>query len=280
MLFSNPTLIAVRNTLSSHTSIASSQFRYTGLVWCIAVALPFVLAAQQNPTTLLLTFFLALLTMQCWQFTFAPSRHNLLPSPYTIVYAMLYSLLLPLSISMWALVLCVSFGSVFGERVFGGRGFAFLHPVTVGLAFYLFSNPIALGSAGASLIPVGLIAGMAVALCVLDLVSWRTLLGIAIGFLFTAWITNMQDLPVLLGSGGILLSLILLAGDPGSGGSTNPSRWLHGALSGSLLVFLYSQTSAAMHATVFAILLASLSAPLLDHLVVLVHTTRRRHRYE
>ena len=279
-MFTNPALIELRNAISHFIPLASNHYSYTGLIWCVAASVLFLYTLINNAAVLLPACLFALLTLQCWQFIFEPSLKHIIPSTYTIVYAMLFSLLLPMDISIWALVLCVSFGTVFGERVFGGRGFSFLNPVTVGLAFYLFSDPIVLSSTGASLLPEWLIVVTVLMLMVLELVAWRTILGIAFGLVITAWLINMQDLQTMLLNSSILLPLILLGGDPGSGGSTNPSRWLHGILFGCLLVFLYSQTSAAMHATLFALLLASLSAPLLDYLVVSIHTLRRSHRYE
>lgn len=280
MLFNNPTLIAVRNAISHYTSFTFNHYRHTELIWCVVVTVLFMFTLIDNATVLLPAFIVALLTLQCWHFIFERKLKYILPSVYTITYAMLFSLLLPMGISSWPLVLCVSFGSVFGERVFGGRGFAFLNPVTLGLAFYLFSNPIELSSTGASFIPSVLIATTAFMLAVMELVAWRTLLGIAVGVVTTAWLINLQALQLMVSSSVVLLALIVLGGDPGSGGSTNLSRWLHGLLCGCLLVFLYSQTTAAIHATIFAVLLASLSAPLLDYLVVLIHTTRRKRRYE
>ena len=276
MLFSsNPALVSLGNALTRYTSLSLDYPRYTGLIWSAAITMPFVLALINNATSILLIFILSLLILQCWQLVFKTSTQYFLPSAYTVVHAMLFSLLLPMDISLWSLVMLVSFGSVFGEQVFGGRGYSFLNPVTIGLAFYLFSDPIELSSVGASFIPVIFTSFIAVVLILIQLIAWRILLGILIGVIFTAWFIGMHNPQELFLNSGVLLALMFLASDPASGGSTNPSRWLHGILGGCLLLFLYSQSAAIMHATIFAVLLASLSAPLLDYLVVLVHSARR-----
>ena len=281
MLFNNPPLIALRNQFSPYSTGINNRYNYTGLAWLLAAALPFFYIVLHEPEKLLTTFLASLVVLQFWQFLFCtPRLGNIIPNLFTVLSAILFSLLLPLTISIWMLVLCVSFGSVFGERVFGGRGYSFLHPVTVGIAFYLYSQNIDPAATGANLIPFWVVISITLVLVLFQLVSWRTLIGLGIGLIPAYWLINLDDLQALLINSCTLITLLFLGTDPGSGGSTNPARWVHGMLCGLLIALLYSQGTQPLIAVVFAILLASLSVPLIDYVVVQIHTSQRRRRHE
>ena len=61
--------------------------------------------------------------------------------PHGITTAAIFTLFVPPDMLLWHLVVVLSLGTVIGEHVFGGRGFAFLSPATVALALGLLSLP-------------------------------------------------------------------------------------------------------------------------------------------
>ena len=125
MQLDKPLLITLRNAVSIFSNQKNTNTSYTSVISFITVLLAFLYVLNSTALIMLPTFIVTLLTLQCWQLIFKPAYRNIAPSAHTLLCAMLFSLLLPLEITHWALVLCVSFGTVFGERVFGGRGFFF-----------------------------------------------------------------------------------------------------------------------------------------------------------
>jgi Na+-translocating ferredoxin:NAD+ oxidoreductase RnfD subunit len=65
-------------------------------------------------------------------------------------------------------------------------------------------------------------------------------------------------------SGSLLIGIFFYATDPISASSTNEGRWIYGAFIGAMSV-LIATFSAWPAGTMFAILLANMFAPLLDH---------------
>ena len=93
----------------------------------------------------------------------------------------------------------------------------------------------------------------------------------------SSWMQG-QDVASLLLSGAIGCAILFLAADPVCSAATNPGRWAQGILTG-LLIGLFSQAGSAFGAAIFAILMSSIFAPLIDFLVVTVHVKRRARRY-
>lgn len=116
--------------------------------------------------------------------------------------------------------------------------------------------------------------------------SWRVLLGALTGVLLTAGILNgltASDNPLFalpwswhLLFGGLVFAVVFLATDPVAGAMTDSGRWAFGMLTGCLAVLLQVSTAAMPLAALFAVFLASLTAPLLDFLVIEHYLWRRR----
>ncbi len=75
-----------------------------------------------------------------WEILFAVVRKRELSEMF-IVTALLFSLLMPLTIPCWQVALGISFGIVLGKEVFGGFGMNMLNPALVGYAFLFFAYP-------------------------------------------------------------------------------------------------------------------------------------------
>ncbi|MDH3764133.1 MAG: RnfABCDGE type electron transport complex subunit D [Gammaproteobacteria bacterium] len=185
------------------------------------------------------------------------------------------------------------------------------HPLWQGLAGYSGSDAIALfhrggeaalseagidvwsafvgstsGTLGTtSVLAVILGAGL---LLLTQVISWRLLLAQVLGlvvvatlFNFTAAETGAATMPaywhLLLGS--FAFGAVFLACDPIASCCTNPGRWIQGLLIGALVVLIRVANSTHPDAVIVAILLASITAPLIDHAVIAWNIRQRGRRH-
>jgi Na+-transporting NADH:ubiquinone oxidoreductase subunit B len=213
-----------------------------------------------------------------WENLFAFLRHADF-SFHGLTTAMLVTLFAPLGVEAWQLAVAVSLGVVLGELVFGGRGFGFVNPAAASLALLVFSFPQLTLVAPELTVALATLPG-AILLLIAGLISWRVLLATslialaAVGFTSTIW--EPVSLAITLSVG-----IVFLIADPVSAACTNPGRWAYGALAGFLTALFagFSLENLTAEAVVFAALLASLFAPLIDHLMVLTNAYNRKRRH-
>lgn len=210
-----------------------------------------------------------------WQLVFAIVRGQGL-GLHGLVSAGLVALCVPDAAPFWQLAIGIAFGFVLGEGVFGGRGRNFVQPVVLTLAFLAFSFADQPWREGAEL-PVA----AALPALVLLVGSGQARLSMLLAFAAaTAALGALvaPELPALfLQSGMLLVALLFLTADPVASGSTAAGRALYGFLAGVLTV-LFSTGGPAFGALVFATLLASIFAPLFDHMVAATHTRLMQRR--
>lgn len=211
-----------------------------------------------------------------WQIIFARNRGQR-PGLDLVTTGLLFALLLPEGFSGVQLMLGISFGVVVGEQLYGGRGYSFLHPVIAGLAFLLYSFPSTEPAINNLWLSAALIPGL-VLLLVCRVIDWRSLTGLLIA-VFIIHLALTRDLPITLPSSVVLAGVLLTTLDPTIGTSTQQGRWWYGALVGALMVFIDTSLQ-SIHAIVFASLLGSIAAPLIDWLVIRFKTQRSRTRHE
>ena len=113
--------------------------------------------------------------------------------------------------------------------------------------------------------------------------SWRLLAGLLVGVFIMATICNwlgggLLDLPwyghVMLGS--FAFAAVFIATDPSSSSATNSGRWIQGVLAGVLLVFMRVVNPSHPDSVIPVLLLMSMTAPLIDHIVIWHNIRRRR----
>lgn len=254
-----------------------------GIVWgrsslpaIAGLVLPFsVMAATQGPG-LLLRLTVILLATLALHLLFTRIRHHPIDLSGAVT-ATILATAVPPEAPLYQLLLAVVFGVVIGEQVFGGRGRAFLNPAIVSLAFLTFSfadQDYRTGPVFASwtLIPAF------VFLLVTGQAAWRILLAAAAVLVLAGFVQGNTDPWAPLLEGSIGLTALYLAADPVSSAATNPGRWIHGLLVGGLAA-LFSAVGPAFGAMVFAVLLASTFAPLVDRCVITIHAFWRERRY-
>ncbi|MCO5093579.1 RnfABCDGE type electron transport complex subunit D [Bosea sp. (in: a-proteobacteria)] len=211
-----------------------------------------------------------------WQLAFRKLRGQPF-GPEGLVTALLIALLTPPSAPYWQLLFAGSFGVVLAELAFGGRGRNFVHPAVAALAFLMFSFTGEGYRAGPQ-IPVWTLVPALVLLLASGQASWRVLLAAGGSMAAVAWGLSGAAAQAVPLDGAVAAALLFLAADPVASAATNPGRFVHGLLAGSLAA-LFALSGEAFGATVFAILVASVFAPLIDHCVIALHGLRRRRRH-
>ena len=120
--------------------------------------------------------------------------------------------------------------------------------------------------------------------------SWRIMAGSVIGLIATVGLIGLAapSEPSVLSIpwywhavlGGWAFGTVFLATDPTAAATTRTGRWVFGLLVGIVTVVVRLTNPAYFEGVVFAILLASIFAPLCDHFVVERNIARRRARLE
>ena len=194
-----------------------------------------------------------------------------------IVTAGIVALAVPAGAPLYQLLLGTLFGVVIGEQVFGGRGRSFLHPAVVTLAFLTFSFADQDYRTGPELAAWTLLPAL-VLLLASGQAAWRILVAAGAVLLLAGLAQGSAEPWAPLLEGSIVLTLLYLAADPVASAATNPGRWVYGLLVGGLAV-LFATVGPAFGAAVFAVLLASIFAPLIDRGVIAIHGLWRERRH-
>ncbi|WP_299567565.1 RnfABCDGE type electron transport complex subunit D [uncultured Sulfitobacter sp.] len=243
-----------------------------------AAMLPVLIAvwAAHGPAVLA-TLGVAVVAALAWEGVFALIRQRPVTA-HGLTTALIIAIMAPVSLPLWQIAVAVSLGVVLGELIFGGRGFGFLNAGVAALAFLVFSFPgVALLQAN-FWVAAATVPG-AVLLLAVGLAPWRPFV---VAILSVAAVKLLSGEAITLTDTGaaLLFGLVFLACDPVGGAATRAGQWLYGALVGGLIGLFAADTGPAItaNAVVFAVLLASIFAPLLDYLVVEVNVRRRRNR--
>ena len=168
----------------------------------------------------------------------------------------------------------------------GGQGVELLHQSGVSFwDMFIGLIPGSIGETSTLAIALG-----AILLLITRIASWRVMLGILLGMIGMALITNgiagASDNPMLslpphyhLVMGGFAFGLVFMATDPVSCAQTDTGRWIYGLLIGMLSVVIRSLNPAFPEGMMLAILLGNAFAPLIDYFVLRAHIKRRKKRY-
>ena len=119
--------------------------------------------------------------------------------------------------------------------------------------------------------------------------SWRTISGVMLGMIMTAWLLNAvgsETNPMFampwhwhLVLGGFAFGMIYMATEPVSGPGTDAGRWIYGFLIGFMTVLIRVVNPAFPEGVMLAILFSNLFAPLIDYFVVQFNTRKRMKFY-
>lgn len=257
--------------------------RWTGdrvtIVFVLALVFPLAAALYQTGGGLVPLLAGSLAVTVCWTLLFSRLRRRVM-NWYAVPTAIIFALMVPPSVPLWQAMMALSFGVVVGEQVFGGRGYSFIHPAVAGLAFLFFSFPGSAASPAQFTLVTAAGAAGAVLLLVSGLISWRILLAVVIGLFGWLALKGLHQPWDAVLTSSLALGVVYLVCDPVCAASTNPGRWAYGLLVGVLIVILGAAGGGigSTTAVVFAAMLGSIFAPLIDRTAVLVNARRRRRR--
>lgn len=220
---------------------------------------------------------LTLAVILVWQGIFLLTRAQPL-SPIAVLTAVSVTVLAPGQVEPWQLVLAVSFGTVIGEQIFGGWGRNVINAGVATLAFLYFAFPETPHEGAGGLMALAVVPAL-VMLVATGIASWQVIVSTLAG-LVVATLLIGADPMVLASQGSLAFGIVFLIADPVASAATRGGRWVYGLLAGGLIA-LFGWGDAgidAPHAVVYAALLASLFAPLIDSAVLAVKTQLRRPR--
>ncbi len=218
----------------------------------------------------------ALIVVLVWDYVFAALRGHPF-TPEGITTAAIVTVFVSPDIPLWHLIVVLSLGSVVGERVFGGRGYGFLSPATAALALALLSLPGLVFPAQSPAVALACLPG-AVLLLVTGLLSPFIVLGFLAAVMLAFGVATTPEATALFVAGAA--ALVFLVGEPTAAAVTPSGRIVHGVLAGGL-TWIFGGSSPSpptTEALVFAALMASILAPLIDHLVVSGNAWQRQRR--
>lgn len=244
------------------------------IIQIIALTPPavFVLFESSSERSILLVS--AIITALFWENLFAIGRKQA-ACFYGLGTAIIIAIIIPINLPIWQLVLMLSLGIILGELIFGSRGFSFLSPATVCLSLLVFSFPQVQLEPVSEMVAIATLPG-ALLLFALGFVSWRIIVATTLTIMaFTVLLGQLPEFGALFSA--LIFYLIFLISDPQASAATDPGRWLYGILTGFLVSFFSMGTEFVIkpEAIIFAALLGSIFAPLIDHLVVLAKVKKR-----
>lgn len=188
-----------------------------------------------------------------------------------IQYYLLFIIFLPADVSIFVLIQSCVFGLIFGELVFGGRGYSFVHPVASALAFLFLTNhgvdkltePTLLSLVSLTLSTVLLLWYRCIDLAlILSTIAGIVLLKISL----------LQTSELYLPDPLTYLFFILVVCDPGSTPSNRQGRIVYGLFAG-ILFLLFDNELTSLRSAVFAGFFVILCTPFIDWMVTSLMTT-------
>lgn len=248
------------------------------LAQSIALAAPVGVSLAERGPAQIAVLMGALITCLAWELAFDLIRGRS-PSLHTVTAALIFAVLVPATVPLWQIAMAASFGVVFGELVFGGRGYGIVSAAAAAAGFLVFSFTGVSLSVASDAVALATLPG-AVLLFWGGLISWRVLASAAAVLIAVELARQgLSGLPMVLATA--IFGLVFLVADPVACASTQVGRWVYGLLAGLLIMLFDTLAGSAIGpaAIVFASLLASLFAPLIDHLAVVLIVRRRGRRH-
>lgn len=191
------------------------------------------------------------------------------------VHALIFSLLMPVSIPLGFAALALSFGLIFGCHVFGGTGRYLVHPALLAVVFIEFAYPAQVDLTAwldqdlvtsawfASACLLGALILIALRLpCAAIVVGG--VVGITVGGTLMGEVGPLSHLVL----GHFAFALAFIATDRATQPASAVGCAIFGALFGMLTIVLRTADPDHPEGTWAALLLASLVIPLIDHLTV------------
>jgi Na+-transporting NADH:ubiquinone oxidoreductase subunit NqrB len=196
--------------------------------------------------------------------------------PAAATAACLFVLTLPPNTPLIPAAVSMLFGWALGREVFGSAERSFVHPAVLAHVFLALAWPHALTGT-----PVGGAGAASVAACLIGAIwvlgarqaAWRVAVAVPLGAAIAALAPATQGTAPGISLldhfmvGNLSLGALFLAGQPLSSPTTTSAQWFHGALVGALVILFRLTGPSSPDATMSAILIGSVFAPLADEVV-------------
>jgi Na+-transporting NADH:ubiquinone oxidoreductase subunit B len=249
------------------------------LAQLLALAAPVGVSLAERGSPQIAVLMTALVTCLVWELVFGLIRGRPL-GWHTATVALIFAVLVPVTAPLWQIAMAVSFGVVFGELVFGGRGYGIVSGAAAAAGFLVFSFTGTGLSVTSDVMALATLPG-AVLLLWAGLISWRILVSV-VAVLIAASLAQEGADGLLTVLATAVFGLIFLVADPVAGACTQLGRWVYGILAGLLIVLFDTVAGPAIApaAIVFASLLAGIFAPLVDHMAVALIERQRGRRHD
>ena len=148
------------------------------------------------------------------------------------------------------------------------------------MSMFLGTVPGSVGETSAAAILIG-----AIILIWTGIGSWRTMLSAVLGALSVAGLAQLAgltDIPCYyhLVMGGFAFGAVFMATDPVTAAQTEGGKWIYGFLVGAICVIVRLFNPGYAEGMMLAILLGNTFAPLIDHVVVSTHNSRKVKKYK
>ena len=203
------------------------------LALMIALAAPVAVSLVERGTAHVALLITALVTSLVWELVFALVRRRA-PGMHMASAALILAVLLPASVPVWQVAMAASFGVVFGELVFGGRGYGIVSSAAAAAGFLLFSFSGSELVAGGPTLAIATLPG-ALLLVVGGLLSWRVLVAVT-AVMIAASVAQGDAGATVEALTAVAFGVVFMVGDPVASASTNSGRWIYGALAGVLIM--------------------------------------------
>ena len=192
-------------------------------------------------------------------------------------------LIVPADIPLWMLALAVAFAVIFGKEVFGGTGMNIWNPALLTRAFLFFSYPSYMSGSECwiSLRKTDTVIDGFTGATPLALDGAPAQYGTGFWDLFIGTVpgsvgeTSVIACYMQLLYGGFAFGAVFMATDPVTSAQTETGKWIYGILIGALCLMVRLFNPGYVEGMMLAILLANTFAPLIDHLVINSHLSRK-----
>lgn len=242
-----------------------------------ALVPPLALAAYGGGPAFLGVLGVALITAVAWQAVFV-RRRRLALSASSAVTAIIVAVMVPATAPLWQIALALTFAVVIGEQIFGGYGRNFVNTAALGLAFLMFSFPDS-GFDKAGIGGWAVVAPGGIALMALGFVNWRIVAAALVTALAIVFAQGGMTAAEQILTGSFVFGMVFLAGDPVSAPSSNCGRWVYGAAIGAFVTLGAVEGAASTRVVVFACLIGSIFAPLIDQAAIWINERLRTRRH-
>jgi Na+-transporting NADH:ubiquinone oxidoreductase subunit B len=232
-------------------------------------------------TNVIVTLIVGLFTLTVTDWLFSSLTRKPI-SGANLVFAILFTVALPVNTPWWLVALACLFGAILGREIFGGSGYQLFHPALLGRLFIVINFPQFERSSFFQLLTDGMEnpsikiiwLGYLIAAALFLVFYYRHSIYIILSSLLLALLVSIafysigqpvyNSLIEFLILDGLLLGIVIFACDPTLSPKSIKGTIIFGLLVGFLAIVVQKFSSTLNEGWVLAILFANMVTPLID----------------